>query len=54
MHDTVIRAPITSPTQLIDVCYGTGIGIQTYLLGNSFPSSRVYGIDLTPVPTCYW
>lgn len=48
MDNRVMHAPIVTPLQIIDV--GCGTGIVTRHLGNAYPSARVYGIDLSPVP----
>ncbi len=50
MHNTVIHAPLTSPTILADI--GCGTGIITTKLSTLHPNAeRVFGIDISPVPT---
>ncbi|KAI4240738.1 MAG: hypothetical protein L6R40_004983 [Gallowayella cf. fulva] len=49
MNERFIHAPLNSPSQLIDV--GCGTGAVTRQLGHMYPTARVYGIDLSPVPT---
>ncbi|KAL8655073.1 MAG: hypothetical protein Q9226_003190 [Calogaya cf. arnoldii] len=49
MHNNVVHAPLTAPAHIIDI--GCGTGIQSCELGTAFPSSQVYGVDLSPVPT---
>jgi len=43
-----VRAPVSSPDIVLDI--GCGTGIVTRHLSSRFPSAKVYGIDLSPVP----
>ncbi|KAL8698798.1 MAG: hypothetical protein Q9224_001691 [Gallowayella concinna] len=50
MDNRLIHAPLQQPPlQLIDV--GCGSGTVTRHLASKYPIARVYGIDLSPVPT---
>ena len=50
MNHRVIHAPIASTVmRILDV--GCGTGSVTVLLGKQYPEARIYGIDLSPVPT---
>ncbi|KAL8987746.1 MAG: hypothetical protein Q9169_008657 [Polycauliona sp. 2 TL-2023] len=49
MGDRVIHAPLNMPSQIIDV--GCGTGAVTRHLGETYSSAKVYGIDISPVPT---
>ncbi|KAL8658928.1 MAG: hypothetical protein Q9202_007361 [Teloschistes flavicans] len=49
MHNRFIHAPLQSPQSLVDV--GCGTGIVTRQLGDAYPIAKVYGIDLSPVPS---
>lgn len=48
MNHKVLHAPIQNPSLALDI--GCGTGIITDLLGTTFPSAKVYGLDLSPVP----
>ncbi|KAL8864479.1 MAG: hypothetical protein Q9174_007337, partial [Haloplaca sp. 1 TL-2023] len=48
MGNRSTRAPIHSPSKILDI--GCGTGIVTRQLGKAHPSAQVYGIDLSPVP----
>ncbi|KAF6223289.1 hypothetical protein HO133_000131 [Letharia lupina] len=48
MKDKIVHAPLKSPTEILDVGWGTGI--VTRHLGSIYPSASVYGIDISPVP----
>ncbi|KAI4104261.1 MAG: hypothetical protein LQ339_003880 [Xanthoria mediterranea] len=49
MHNKLIHAPLQSPKSLVDV--GCGTGIVTRQLGDAYPAAKVYGVDLSPVPS---
>lgn len=51
MMKTITHALPTNPALLIDV--GCGTGVATCQLGTLYPTAQVYGIDLSPVPSCY-
>ncbi|KAF2740884.1 S-adenosyl-L-methionine-dependent methyltransferase [Polyplosphaeria fusca] len=50
MDDNIIHSPITRPVRkVLDV--GCGTGIVTDVLAKQYPTAKVFGLDLTPVPT---
>lgn len=50
MSDEIIHAPLHlhTPDKILDVGCGTGAATRT--IASKYPSSNVYGLDLTPVP----
>lgn len=48
MFDKPFRAPIESPSKIIDI--GCGTGLQTDLLAKRYPNATIVGIDRSPVP----
>lgn len=49
MHNKVVYAPLRDPSKMVDVGCGTGIGTRHF--GTQYPSTTVYGIDISPVPS---
>ena len=47
MHDRIVHAPISNPKTIIDI--GCGPGSVSRELALQFPTSHVYGIDLSPL-----
>ena len=48
MFNSVIHAPLHNPLNIADI--GCGTGVQTHLFATKYPSARVYGVDISPVP----
>lgn len=48
MLGKVFHSPIENPTRILDV--GCGTGAVSYHLGSTFPSARIYGVDLATIP----
>lgn len=46
MHDKPIRAPISNPKRILELGYGTGL--MCHLLGQTFPTTTIYGVDPSP------
>ena len=49
MHNRIVHAPLKEPRKMIDV--GCGTGIVTRYLAQRYPSAKVFGVDISPVPT---
>lgn len=48
MFESMFHAPVKCPQTILDI--GCGTGAVTYDLATSYPSARVYGLDISPVP----
>lgn len=48
MQSRIVHAPLSNPHKIIDV--GCGTGIVTRQLARTYPTARVHGVDISPVP----
>ncbi len=48
MHGRVFHASLEDPHCILDV--GCGTGVVSCIFSQMFPSAKVYGVDLSPVP----
>ena len=46
MHDEPIHAPISNPSKILEIGYGTGL--MCNLLGQRFPDAIIVGVDPSP------
>ena len=48
MFKSVVHAPVHSPETILDI--GCGTAYVTHHLATTYPSARVYGLDISPIP----